>query len=34
MFRFAYPVLFVLLAGVAGWVLYILWKKPPASPIP
>ncbi len=28
MFRFAYPVLFVLLAGVAGWVLYTFWKKP------
>jgi Ca-activated chloride channel family protein len=30
MFRFAYPVLLVLLAGVAGWVLYTLWKKPAA----
>jgi Ca-activated chloride channel family protein len=28
MFRFAYPVLFVLLAGVVGWVLYTFWKKP------
>ena len=30
MFRFAYPVLLVLLAGVAGWMLYTLWKKPAA----
>jgi len=30
MFRFAYPVLFVLLAAVAGWVLYRYWKKPAA----
>lgn len=28
MFRFAYPVMFILLAGVAGWMLYIFWKKP------
>ena len=28
MFRFAYPVLFVLLTGVVGWVLYAFWKKP------
>jgi Ca-activated chloride channel family protein len=28
MFRFAYPVMFVLLAGVAGWMLYTFWKKP------
>jgi Ca-activated chloride channel family protein len=28
MFRFAYPVMFVLLAGVVGWMLYIFWKKP------
>jgi Ca-activated chloride channel family protein len=28
MFRFAYPVLFFLLTGVAGWVLYTFWKKP------
>ncbi len=28
MFRFAYPVLFFLLTGVVGWVLYTLWKKP------
>ena len=28
MFRFAYPVLFFLLAGVVGWVLYTFWKKP------
>ena len=28
MFRFAYPVLFVLLIGVVGWVLYTFWKKP------
>jgi Ca-activated chloride channel family protein len=30
MFRFAYPVLFVLLAGVVGWILYTLWQKPAA----
>ena len=30
MFRFAYPMLLVLLAGVAGWMLYTLWKKPAA----
>jgi Ca-activated chloride channel family protein len=28
MFRFAYPVLFVLLAGVAGWLVFALRKKP------
>jgi Ca-activated chloride channel family protein len=28
MFRFAYPVLLVLLAGVAGWFMFILWRKP------
>ena len=28
MFRFAYPVLFALLTGVVGWVLYAFWKKP------
>jgi Ca-activated chloride channel homolog len=28
MFRFAYPVFFVLLTGVVGWVLYTFWKKP------
>lgn len=28
MFRFAYPVLFVLLVFVAGWLLYALWRKP------
>jgi Ca-activated chloride channel homolog len=30
MFRFAYPVLLVLLAGVGGWVIYSLLKKPAA----
>ncbi|UCD82937.1 MAG: VWA domain-containing protein [Desulfobacterales bacterium] len=28
MFRFAYPILFVLLTGVVGWVLYTIWQKP------
>lgn len=28
MFRFAYPVLLVLLLPVAGWLTYSLWKKP------
>lgn len=28
MFRFAYPVLLVLLVGVAGWVFFVLWRKP------
>ena len=27
-FRFAYPILFFLLIGVAGWALYTWWKKP------
>jgi Ca-activated chloride channel family protein len=30
MFRFAYPVLLVLLAGVVGYLLFELWKKPAA----
>ena len=28
MFRFAYPVLLVLLAAVAGWLMFSLWRKP------
>ena len=28
MFRFAYPVLLVLLIGVVGWLVFALWKKP------
>jgi Ca-activated chloride channel family protein len=28
MFRFAYPVLLVLLAAVAGWLIFSLWRKP------
>ncbi|MHA2281695.1 MAG: vWA domain-containing protein [Promethearchaeota archaeon] len=28
MFRFAYPVLLTLLIGVAGWLLFMHWKKP------
>ena len=28
MFRFAYPVLFILLAAVGGWVIFTLWRKP------
>ena len=30
MFRFAYPVLFFLLAAVGGWVFFTLWRKPPS----
>jgi Ca-activated chloride channel family protein len=30
MFRFAYPGLLALLAAVAGWVVFALWRKPPS----
>jgi len=30
MFRFAHPAVLALLAAVAGWVAYALWRKPPS----
>ena len=30
MFRFAHPVVLALLAAVAGWVAFALWRKPPS----
>jgi len=32
MFRFAYPVLLLLLAAVAGWIAFALWRRPAAIP--